>query len=93
MALRLIKKENEIIRLTDAEDLDYVTTQGVYHQPRVVDADLARHYPEKTAGLLEVHDPDGRMVYQRFTCFRSGNMYYRGSYDKVWEPWKKILTE
>lgn len=92
MALKLIKKGGEITRLTDVENLDNVTTQGVYHQPLLKDAAIERNYPEKTAGLLEVHDPDGRMVYQRYTCFRSGNMYYRGSYDKVWEPWKKILT-
>lgn len=93
MALRLIKKAHEVTELTD-ENLDDVTTPGTYHQNMVVRAKLELNYPEpKAAGLLEVWNPDARMVYQRFTIFWSGDMYYRGSYDKKWKPWKKILTE
>lgn len=92
MALRLIKKAHEVTILED-ENLDDVTTPGTYHQNMVAKALSELNYPERAAGLLEVWNPDSRMMYQRYTCFWSGNMYYRGSYDKVWEPWKKILTE
>lgn len=93
MALRLIKKAHEVTELEN-EHLDDITTPGTYHQSLIVRAQTELNYPErKAAGLLEVWNPDSRMVYQRFTVFRSGNMYYRGSYDKVWEPWKKVLTE
>lgn len=92
MALRLIKKAHEVTIL-GGEHLDDITTPGTYHQNMVVNALPELNYPEKTAGLLEVWNPDARMMYQRYTCFWSGNMYYRGSYDKAWKPWKKILTE
>ena len=93
MALRLIKKAGEITLLTGDENLNDLTTQGLYHQNMVVKAKAENNYPAGKAGLLEVHNPDARMVYQRYTCFWSGEMYYRGSYDKEWGPWKKILTE
>lgn len=91
MALKLIKKAHEVTILEE-ENLDDIKTPGTYHQNMVVRSKAERGYPEGKSGLLEVHNPDARMVYQRYTCFRSGNMYYRGSYDNVWEPWKKILT-
>lgn len=92
MALKLIKTPGEIKKLTD-ENLDNVTAQGVYHQSMIVNANTDRGYPEKNAGLLEVHNPDARMVYQRYTCFWSGAMYYRGRYDKKWGEWTRIATQ
>lgn len=92
MALRLIKKAHEVTKLEDAH-LDEVTAPGTYRQNLIAKALEERGYPEKNAGLLEVWNPDGAMVYQRYTCFQSGSMYYRGSYRQEWGPWKKILTE
>lgn len=91
MALRLIKDGG--IPLIGDDNLDFIEETGTYHQPLISKALPERNYPEKTAGLLEVHNPNRRMTYQRYTCFQSGSMYYRGSYDKEWKPWKKVLTE
>lgn len=92
MALRLIKSPHEVTRLND-EHLDEVTASGTYHQNLIARASVKLGYPERNAGLLEVWNPDGGMVYQRFTVFWSGDMYYRGKYLDKWGPWKKILTE
>lgn len=92
MTLRLIKRGDEIYRLS-TENLDTVTTTGTYHQPQNRDASTVNNYPEGTAGLLEVQDSGHRMGYQRYTCYNSGNVYYRGSYDGQWKAWKRLLTE
>ena len=48
-------------------DLDTITTTGLYHQNGDNNATLALHYPQLTAGLLEVHTNGGSFVYQRYT--------------------------
>ena len=91
MALKRISQP--ITSLDGTEHLDNLTRTGVYHQNMIVRAEADKGYPERSAGLLEVHNPDGGMVYQRYTVFWSGAVYYRGSYRGEWKPWRKILTE
>ena len=87
MALRKISEP--IKRLWDSEHLDEIVTTGVWHQPLSRNADTGRGYPYGAAGLLEVHGPsESSMVYQRYTCYRSGDVYYRGSYNGHWANWK-----
>ena len=89
MALRKIGEP--IKRLWGSEHLDDLTTTGVWHQGRSLDASTSLGYPVPVAGLLEVHAPARtRMVYQRYTCFNSGDVYHRGAYDNVWQPWKRL---
>ena len=91
MALKRISQP--ITPLDGTEHLDTITRSGVYHQGYTVRAVEELGYPARRAGLLEVHNPDSEMVYQRYTVLWSGEMYYRGAYRGEWKPWRKILTE
>lgn len=91
MALRKIS--GPITTLDGTEHLDTLTRTGVYHQSTSVKATAELGYPEKRAGLLEVHSHGENFTYQRYTVLRSGDVYYRGAYRGEWKPWRKILTE
>ena len=91
MALKRISQP--VTPLDGTEHLDMITRTGVYHQDFTVRATAELGYPERRAGLLEVHNPNADMVYQRYTVLWSGEMYYRGAYRGEWKPWRKILTE
>lgn len=91
MALKKIAQP--ITPLDGTEHLDNITRTGVYHQNLTVKSIASLGYPEQRAGLLEVHSPDAKMVYQRYTVFWSGNVYYRGSYRGEWKPWVEIATK
>ena len=91
MALKKIS--GPITPLGGTEHLDTITRTGVYHQDFTVSATAELGYPERRAGLLEVHNPATDAVYQRYTTIWSGDVYYRGAYRGKWGPWRKILTE
>lgn len=92
MALKKISEP--ITSLDGTEHLDSLTANGTYHQAMVVNSRAGTGYPEdKVAGLLEVHSPNANMVYQRFTEFRSGRVWHRGSYRGEWKPWVELATK
>lgn len=72
------------------KDLDTYTTTGIYHQNTDANARSGTNYPPGAgAGLLEVFNPDGKMVYQRYTRYGNNNQVWtRGFYSKSWSPWK-----
>lgn len=83
----------EITDLEDA-DLNDVTSTGTYRQNFVVKAKVELNYPSGQAGLLEVFNPDGSMVYQRYTEFwKNSLVWIRGSYKKEWSPWVSITKD
>lgn len=83
----------EITDLDDA-DLNDVTSTGTYRQNFVVKAKTELNYPSGQAGLLEVFNPDGSMVYQRYTEFGDNNkIWTRGSYRKSWSKWKQVAQD
>ena len=83
----------EIADLDDA-DLNDVTSTGTYRQNFVVKAKTELNYPSGQAGLLEVFNPDGSMVYQRYTEFGDNNkIWTRGSYRKSWSKWKQVAQD
>lgn len=83
----------EITDLDDA-DLNDVTSTGTYRQNFVVKAKTELNYPSGQAGLLEVFNPDGSMVYQRYTEFwKNSLVWIRGSYKKEWSPWVSITKD
>lgn len=91
MALRKISQP---IQKLGYEHLDTLTRTGVWHQDTSAKADPARGYPGLgEAGLLEVFSPDAAMVYQRYTVFRSGGMFWRGWYVGKWYPWVEVATK
>lgn len=71
-------------------NLDTVTKTGVYHQATSANASTALNYPTGTAGLLEVHNPDAGMTYQRYTVYKSGDIYWRGLCQNSWGAWKRV---
>ena len=71
-------------------NLDTVTKTGVYHQAASANASTALNYPTGTAGLLEVHNPDAGMTYQRYTVYKSRDFYWRGLYQNSWGEWKCV---
>lgn len=71
-------------------NLDTVTKTGVYHQATSANASTALNYPVGVAGLLEVHNPDAGMTYQRYTVYKSGGVYWRGLYQNSWGEWKRV---
>lgn len=71
-------------------NLDTVTKTGVYHQATSANASTALNYPTGTAGLLEVHNPDAGMSYQRYTAYKSRDFYWRGLYQNSWGEWKRV---
>lgn len=71
-------------------NLNTVTKTGVYHQTLSVNASTDLNYPTGLAGLLEVQNPDGAMVYQRYTVYQSRDVYWRGFYSKSWGEWKRV---
>lgn len=71
-------------------NLDTVTKTGVYHQATSANASTALNYPTGIAGLLEVHNPDAGMTYQRYTAYKSGDVYWRGLYQGSWGKWKRV---
>ena len=90
----LDKKADKFIpTLAPGVDLnDYVVT-GVYSQDVNVHAASGKNYPAPLGGLLEVFGPTGNMNYQRYTCYKSGDVYHRGSYAGSWSPWKQLLQK
>lgn len=92
MALKRISQP--ITPLDGTEHLDTLTANCTYHQAMVVNSTAEMGYPvDRVAGLLEVHNPDGNMVYQRFTEFWSGRVWHRGCYRGEWKPWVEIATK
>ena len=89
----LSKIGDPVHELGSRVDLNTITQNGVYHQRSVPFAAGGRNYPEPMPGLLEVHNPHGsRMVYQRYTIYMSGNVYYRGFSKEEWGQWRRLLT-
>lgn len=82
--------------ITDLDDADLndVTSTGTYRQNFVVKAKVELNYPSGQAGLLEVFNPDGSMVYQRYTEFGDNNkIWTRGSYRKSWSKWQEVSRD
>ena len=78
--------------LGSTEDLNDITAQGIYYQPRDAYATPAHNYPVPYAGYLETFNaqdalPSGGLAYiiQRYSTYR-GIYYRRWQYDS-WSAW------
>ena len=78
------------------ENLNDITTIGVYRQPLNSNATTARNYPVGYAGMLEVFAVSTSMVFQRYTAYRSTenanalSVYIRDNYT-TWKPWTRVI--
>ncbi len=74
-------------------DLNTLETTGSYHQAGNAGAASGKNYPSPNAGLLQVINPPAAMVYQMYTVYSSGAIFYRGKYNTTWSGWKEISTQ
>lgn len=69
-------------------DLNTITTPGLYYQPRNVDAQGGKNYPEANAGSLEVLKHAG--VTQIYRVYNNSKCYWRALYGNYWSDWAKV---
>ncbi|ELM1462757.1 tail fiber protein [Salmonella enterica] len=75
----------QAIALT-SEDLDSLKTPGLYYQPANANTSTARHYPENSAGTLEIYKNAGAT--QVYRVYNSSRSYSRSLYSTgPWTPW------
>ena len=75
-------------RSLTSENLNDLKTPGFYHQTTNANALTSRNYPTAQAGTLVVTHAAG--VVQEYTCYNSGNKYYRGFYISSWGGWRRV---
>ena len=83
--------------LTSAEDLNDITDQGIYYQPRSAQATTAHNYPVRYAGYLEVITAAGLYgssaeIIQRYTAYRRSasvlpETFTRARSGSTWTAW------
>ena len=75
------------VQLGDVENLNDITTPGLYFQPSDHSAANGSNYPEPSAGSLEVKKAAG--IIQVYTQYRAGRTYTRTFYGDVWSEWAR----
>ncbi len=70
-------------------DLDTVTSMGIYTQGYSSNATAERHYPDTSAGLLQVMSSEGKF-YQIYYTQNTSKVFWRNSYSSAWQPWCQI---
>ncbi|MCO7137944.1 BppU family phage baseplate upper protein [[Clostridium] leptum] len=70
-------------------DLDSITTMGIYPQGYSSNATAERHYPDTSAGFLQVLS-NGSKVYQIYYTQNTSKIFWRHLYLAAWEPWSQI---
>lgn len=79
-----------ITALTALEDLNNLTSPGIYTQALNAQASTSRHYPAAIAGFLEVIINPSGYILQRYTAYDCSGMYIRYRYNGSWHSWKSI---
>ena len=73
------------------EDLNTVTTIGIYHQPSDANATLANNYPDTRAGTLEVIERSGFLIQEYTTWF--GRKFWRTKQgSNPMQLWQEVTT-
>lgn len=78
-----------VAALTGDEDLDDLTSGGIYTQALNAQATTDKHYPATIAGFLEVVVSASGYIMQRYTAYDNSNLYIRTRYNNTWYAWKK----
>lgn len=76
--------------LDGTEDLNDLTSYGVWTQSLTASASTDKNYPKAIAGFLEVLTNPSGYVLQRYTAYNCSAMYVRYKYDNSWSAWKSI---
>ncbi|MGQ0285679.1 tail fiber protein [Pasteurellaceae bacterium 22721_9_1] len=78
-----------IVRRLNTENLNDVSTPGIYGQPLTDEATTARNYPTNQAGTLMV-SLSAYGVQQEYTTYADNSKYVRGRKDNNWLDWTRI---
>ena len=75
------------VTLPSTQNLDSLTTTGIWHQNHNVNASLAMNYPIAAAGMLHVYAYNA-MVYQSYYHYADGRCWIRAKYSTTWSDWR-----
>lgn len=76
--------------LSNTEDLNDLTSAGIYTQELNANASTDRNYPKAIAGFLEVIVSENGYILQRYTAYDNSGVYVRCRYDNYWHDWKSL---
>lgn len=79
-----------VAALTGEEDLNSLTSGGIYTQALNAQATTAKHYPASIAGFLEVVVSASGYIMQRYTAYDNSALYIRTRYNNAWYTWKSV---
>lgn len=81
-----------VSELDGTEDLNSLTTYGIWTQNMNNSATIDLHYPTAVAGFLEVIVIPSNYILQRYTAYDCSAVYLRYRYQSSWSAWKAIRT-
>ncbi|MDG6881058.1 Phage tail fibre repeat [Phocoenobacter uteri] len=87
---KIITDELFKVQELERENLDNITTYGIYGQGANAEATAERNYPQRSAGTLLV-TPSAYGVRQEYKTYHSGHIYFRNRSSTGWYPWKQIV--
>lgn len=79
-----------VATLGNTEDLNNLTSGGIYTQAANANASTDRHYPAAIAGFLEVIVNPSGYIMQRYTAYNNSAVYIRTRYNDSWYAWKSV---
>lgn len=79
-----------VAALGNTEDLNNLTSGGIYTQSLNANASTDRHYPKAVAGFLEVIPQASGIILQRYTAYNNTGVYVRTRYNNTWNTWKSV---
>lgn len=81
-----------VATLGNTEDLNNITSGGIYAQPLTANTSTGRHYPTASAGYLEVLNMQNGNILQRYTLYNASAIYIRAyyAYGEQWYAWKSV---
>ncbi len=79
-----------VAALDGTEDLNNLSSGGIYTQALNANASTDKHYPKAIAGFLEVITNSSGYVMQRYTAFDNSAVYTRTRYNGSWYAWKSV---
>lgn len=79
-----------VATLGNTEDLNNLTSGGIYTQAANANASTDKHYPAAIAGFLEVIVSPSGYIMQRYTAYNNSAVYVRTRYNNTWYAWKSV---
>lgn len=79
-----------VATLGNTEDLNNLTSGGIYTQAANANTSTDRHYPAAIAGFLEVIVSPSGYILQRYTAYNNSAVYIRTRYNDSWYAWKSV---